>query len=369
MFLDIAKKWSEDTNRFWAAQKDIRPQGWSAPHRIAYQDAFSRVLVFEPTESWNGQAVILNPPRAGHHSNIGQPLAMLLSEMGFVVYAIDHLGATPETKNFGLDAIYDEMDLAFEVACEDQHEQYYDYFAEKPFSPIIHLIGLCQGGWATAIWAALNPDAGYASLTIAGTPIDFQIDGGKIQHFLSMTSDAYFESVIENNDGLWPGEKQLEGFKALNPVDRYFGTYVDLQKAIVAGNEKAVEKWIRNNSWYEACLDLPGKMIRQVIGDLFRANKLVKGELMVKGRRVDLSNIFCPVACITGGIDNGADGKNYDDITLERQCTALLDHVSSEVKTHRAVPNCGHIAIYLKKAALLVWVEVMDEMSKAFNLR
>lgn len=329
-----------DINRFWEAYNDVREQTWSAPHDILYGDAFSRLLLFK-AERPNGQAVLLNTPRAGHHSNIGQPLALVLADMGFDVYAIDHLEATQETKDFGLDEICDAVNKAwFCLNCSDYGG--------------VHLVGLCQGGWATAIWAALNPDAGYDSLTIAGTPIDFVIDGGKIQGFLSMTPDMYFENVIRHNGGLWPGEKQLMGFKALNPVDHYLGTYMDLQRAVMSGDDKAVEKWIRNNSWYETTYDLPGRMIREVIGDLFRANKLVKGELAVGGRTVDLGAITCPVVAITG---------DDDDITLERQCTALLEHSGASAKTHRRIPDCGHIAIYLKKEAMEVWREVMGDLA------
>lgn len=329
----------DDINRFWAAYNNVEEQTWSSPHEVLYGDAFSRLLLFAAEEP-NGQAVLLNTPRAGHHSNIGQPLAVMLSGMGFDVYALDHLGATEETRDFGLDEIYDEANKAwFCLNCADYEK--------------IHLVGLCQGGWASAIWAALNPDAGYDSLTIAGTPIDFAIDGGKIQNFLAMTPDIYIENVIRHHGGVWPGEKQLMGFKALNPIDRYWGTYVDLQKAVLSHDEKAVKKWVRNNSWYETALDLPGGMIRQAVGDLFRANKLVKGELVVKGQYVDLTKITCAVAAITG---------DDDDITLERQCTAILGLASSEVKIHWSIPDCGHIAIYLKREALEIWRRVMTEL-------
>lgn len=330
----------DDTNRFWTAYNNVERQTWSAPHDVLYRDSFSRLLLFAAKEP-NGQAVLLNTPRAGHHSNIGQPLAVMLSGMGFDVYALDHLAATEETKDFGLDEIYDEANKAwFCLNCSPDYEK-------------IHLVGLCQGGWAAAIWAALNPDAGYDSLVIAGTPIDFRIDDGKIQNYLSITPDLYIENIIMYHGGVWPGEKQLMGFKALNPVDRYWGTYIDLQRAVLRHDEKAVKKWVRNNSWYETALDLPGKMIRQVVGELFRGNNLVKGKLIVKGQRVDLTRIACPVAAITG---------DDDDITLERQCTAILGLARTRTKIHRSIPDCGHIAIYLKREAMDVWREVMTEL-------
>lgn len=329
------------TNKFWSAYHDIREQKWSAPHDVVHQDLFSRVLLFQPKNP-NGQAVLLNPPRAGHHSNIAEPLTVLLSEMGYAVYVIDHLPATEKTADYGLDNVYDEVDIAYSV------------LTFGPGYSKVHLVGLCQGGWALAIWAAINPDAGYDSLIIAGTPIDFKVDGGIVQNLLALTSDGYIDNIINHNGGLWPGRYQLDGFKALNPADRYIGTLIELQNAVMSGDESKVEKWIRNNSWYETVHDLPGRLIRQISRQLFRENQLVAGELKVHGILVDLGNITCSVVAITG---------EDDHITLKRQCTALLNHISSLDKSHHSIPECGHVGIYLKKTSLSVWRKVMEGLS------
>jgi poly(3-hydroxyalkanoate) synthetase len=268
---------------------------------------------------------------------------MLANEMGFTVYVIDHLPATQATKDYSIQDIVVEMDIAFCHTC-----------AKSQNWDKIHIIGLCQGGWAAAIWAALHPSYSYASLTTAGSPIDFKTDGGKIQNFLDFTPDVFFENIVNYYDGLWPGDKQLTGFKMLNPADRYIGNNVQLHKAIISGDENAVKKWIRNNSWYETAHDLPGRMILDVIKKLFRGNQLIKGELVVFGRKVVLSDIKCPVAVITG---------ENDDITLTRQATALLYATDKKgVKIHQDIAGTGHIGIYLKRSSLDIFKSVMETL-------
>ena len=329
----MLQKQAEQTKKFWKAIDTIEPQGWNLPHANVYEDAFMVVKCFR--EGDTDSARFINPPMAGHHSNVAERVVRFyLENTEDSVYAIEWKAATDETKNYGIDAIVESLDVAINYAYEKT----------------LHLVGLCQGGWADAIWAALNPQS-LASLTIAGTPIDFVIDGGKCQMWLSMVSNSYIDRVIDRHDGLWPGKMQLTGFKMLNPVDRYVGTYTELQRHIQNDDEAAIKKWIRNNSWYETCQNLPGRMIREVIRQLFRGNELVRGDLEVWHQKVDLSRITCPVVTITG---------ENDDITLEHQCSAIHDYVSSERQAHFHVPDCGHIGIFLKSESMKRWKLGLD---------
>ena len=154
-----------DINRFWEAVRDVRPQKWNTLHIDIHEDDFFVVKCFR--KGTNGTARFVNPPMAGHHSNIAERVVRLLLEnTEDSVFAVEWKEANRRTRDHGIANIVDSVGVAMELITE--------------YHPETHMIGLCQGGWANAIWAALNPHM-VASLTVAGTPIDFKIDGGKCQ--------------------------------------------------------------------------------------------------------------------------------------------------------------------------------------------
>jgi poly(3-hydroxyalkanoate) synthetase len=323
----------DQTRTFWDAYNAREEQTWQLPHVDVFVTDFFTIKKFTH-RPYATEAVFVNPPRAGHHSNIAQlVIEYYIKNTNYEVFSSDHHSATQETKNYGIEEVVSQVDCVYNCI---------------PFKKI-HLAGLCQGGWGNVIWAALNPEK-VKSIIIAGTPIDFQIDGGKCQMWLDVMPQSTIENIIKSNNGIWPGKYQLCGFKMLNPVDRYLTTNSELMEYVIAKDEKKIKKWIRNNSWYEYVMDLPGKMIKQVRKNLFGMNELIKGELVLFDKRVLLQNITCPIGCITG---------DDDDITLERQCTEIFNYVSSDQKIHFHIPNCGHIAIFLKGQSLEIWGETI----------
>jgi len=322
-------------NKFWSSILKHEEQSWNLEHTNCFENNFMVVKCFTNYHD-NKEAILINPPMAGHHSNIAQTVIKnYVDNTDYAVYSIEWKAATQETKNYSIAEIVDSVGIAAFIVMS--------FEGEGP----IHLAGLCQGGWAEAMWASLNPNS-VKSLIVAGSPIDFVIDGGKCQDWLKVANNLYIQSIIDFNCGVWPGEYQLLGFKMLNPYERFFETYYKLWKSVCNEDNNTVNKWVRNNSWYEHIQDLPGKMVMEVCNNLFRNNDLINGKLYLDGRNVDLSKITCPVVAITG---------DDDDITLTRQCSAILDYVSTpeEHKKHYRIQHCGHIAIFISKPALDKW--------------
>lgn len=332
---------------FWSSvlkTQDKTKPVWNIPHEDVLENKIFILKQFRVGTS--GYARFVDPPMAGHHSNICERVIDLyLKTTSDSVYAIEYKAATQETKNYGIIEIINCIDRSINWIYENDSKN-------------IHMAGLCQGGWSNVIYAVLYPHM-VISLIIAGTPIDFIIDGGKIQKGLEITTDAFIENVISTNNGVWPGEAQLLGFKMLNPYDRYIGIYVDLYIHTLFQNKKMVEKWERNEKWYEYAQDLPGKFIKEVSKMLFRENALINKKLKINKVVVDLSKIKCPIVAITG---------DDDDITLERQCTSIFDYVSSKDTKHYAVAKCGHIGIFLKNESLKFWNDATKFIDKSLGL-
>jgi poly(3-hydroxyalkanoate) synthetase len=60
------------------------------------------------------------------------------------------------------------------------------------------------------------------------------------------------------------------------------------------------------NRWYENPIDLPGRWYLQVIAQLFKENRLAKGEFIGLGRKLNLRNTTCPTYLLAGAAGAGA---------------------------------------------------------------
>jgi poly(3-hydroxyalkanoate) synthetase len=212
----------------------------------------------------------------------------------------------------------------------------------------VNVVGLCQGGWQAAIYAALFPQK-TKTLTVAGAPIDAHAGGGKIQDALKYTPLSFFRTLVDANGGNYPGRVQLFGFKMMHPIDRFWGDYLKLFSAYSDSGYVARSRLFSN--WFEYVQDLPGGWFMQIVDGLFYKNDLCANRLKVLGRRVDLSKIMCPVTMIVG---------TRDDITLPDQVFALGRCVSTPARfQQRFEVDSGHIGLFMGSKALReVWPQV-----------
>jgi polyhydroxyalkanoate synthase len=95
------------------------------------------------------------------------------------------------------------------------------------------------------------------------------------------------------------------------------------------------------NKWVNDGTPFPGAAFRQWIRDFYQGNKLVKGELKMRGRKVDLSNIMCPVLNIAG---------EKDHICPMPQAKSTIDLVGSEDKEF-FVLDAGHVGLMTGRGA------------------
>jgi polyhydroxyalkanoate synthase len=95
------------------------------------------------------------------------------------------------------------------------------------------------------------------------------------------------------------------------------------------------EKWLADRPAH------PGGVARQWLNDLYRENKLVRGEFEVVGRRVDLRQVTMPVLNIY---------TETDHIIPPPMTKALRQHVGSKDYTELAVKG-GHIGVFVGGAS------------------
>ena len=108
--------------------------------------------------------------------------------------------------------------------------------------------------------------------------------------------------------------------------------------------------------WYECTINLPGAWYLQAIQQLFKENRLAKGDFVGLGKRLNLKNITCPTYLLAGEID---------DITPKQQVFAAERLLGSKaiVKT---LAKGGHIGLFMGHGVLQTdWPPIARWLSAA----
>lgn len=214
-----------------------------------------------------------------------------------------------------------------------------------------HLIGLCQGGWQSAIVAALYPER-VASLTVAAAPIDARAGWTPLRLFVDGLPQAWFEGLVASCGGVASGEAISAGFDLLRAHERFFLNYLDLYVHLDDAEYCARYEALRN--WYRLHKDIAGPLYLEVVSNLFKRNLLCKNRMPVRDRTVDLSEITCPVRLLAG---------KRDHITPPEQVFAM-EALVPKAPTRKMLVDAGHIGVFMGRGALTtVWPELAREMA------
>jgi polyhydroxyalkanoate synthase len=194
----------------------------------------------------------------------------------------------------------------------------------------INLLGVCQGGTFSAIYASLHPEKVKNLITMVA-PIDFDTDDSLLfvwakEMDVDLMIDAY---------GVIPGDLMNQAYQMLQPFTLTVQKYINMVDTMADAERLA--DFLRMESWIFDSPDQPGEVLRQNAKDLFKENKLVKGEFEIGGQQVDLKNISMPVLCIYA---------DYDTLVPPDSSKKLLDHVGTRDKQELSFP-VGHVGMFV----------------------
>ncbi len=272
-----------------------------------------------------GIYTLIVAPFAGHTSIIadlhkGQSLVEDLLENGIKrVCVTEWKSATEAMKDYDIDMYLRELNT-----CVDD------------LGGVVNLVGLCQGGWLSTMYAARFPKK-VNTLVLAGAPIDTEAGEGEIKEYAHTFPMEFYEELVALGRGILKGEFMLEGFKSMHPEKQYFEKFVDLYEHI--DDPKYVKRFETFERWYEYTIDLPGKWYLQVIKELFKENRLFKGKFVGLGRRLDLRDIKCPVYLLAG---------EKDDITPKEQVFNAEKRLGTpKSRIVKDIAAGGHIGLFM----------------------
>ena len=324
----------QDNMRYLAEAAEIEappPPEWATANRVIRDLDTMRLRDFsDPAAEKGAVPVLVDAPYAGHSATIadyasGQSLVETLLDAGLKrVLVTDWKAATEEMRDFDIDRYLSDLN----VVVDDLGGR-------------VALVGLCQGGWLSAMYACRFPEK-VASLVLAGAPIDTDAGDGPIRKIAHELPMSFYEEMVEAGGGRMRGQYMLAGWKDMHPGAQYVGKFIDLYEHIE--DESYIERTERFERWYENPIDLPGRYYLQAIRLLFKENLFAKGEFVGLGKTLSLRAITCPLYLLAG---------RSDDITTKEQVFAAERLVGTPreriVKT--LVPG-GHIGLFMGSRTL-----------------
>lgn len=193
----------------------------------------------------------------------------------------------------------------------------------------IHKMGICQAGTFSTIYASIFPEK-LQSLTTYVAPYDFSDDTNMLYKW---TKYIDVDTMVDAY-GVIPADMLNMAFGMLKPsmdVSKYLGVMDSLE------DKEKLMNFLRMEHWKGDCPDLAGEMFRKYIKDLFRDNKLVKGEFELGPHKVNLKNVTVPFLNIYATDDN---------IIPNESTTAVNKYIGSKDKELYAFPG-GHIGVFV----------------------
>ncbi len=315
--------------------------GWSAPARVLGPEdtpnfpeprldlALMRVL--DARERGRGTPSLIVAPYAVHDAAIadlapGHSLARVLLEHGVAPLSlVSWKSATPAMRDFGIDACLGDLN----VAVDDLGGR-------------ASLIGLCQGGWLAALYAARFP-AKVSRLVLVGAPLDVKAAESGVTRALALTPPQVVESLVAMFGGL------VFGGSPLGVAAPELGAEYDPERALQCAPDPALRA--RFTAWRDRALTLPGRYFLETAEWLFRQNRLAEGRFPALGRLCGLPDIVAPIQILAA---------RQDLIAAPAQGLAARERCpNAEVAGHLA--EGGHLSLFMGARTLAeIWPGIAD---------
>ena len=245
-------------------------------------------------------------------------------KQGFNLYLFDWGEFGPEDADFSLeDAVMDVIPAMVRKTLRHSGADTLDLF------------GYCMGVPMAMSYVATHPEAPVRNLVMMVGPVDFSAAG----FFATWTAEEAFpvDKLVDTHKEA-PLEYVRLGFKLMNPTGD-LATMSNLWWNIT--NEQYVQGWRAMNRWSNEWVGMPGEFFRQWIKWFYQGNRLARGELSLRGRRVDLSTVTQPILVVAA---------RRDTIVPPAAARALVDLVGSDDKEYEELPG-GHISLIAGRQA------------------
>ena len=209
-----------------------------------------------------------------------------------------------------------------------------DHLRDRQRLEAINLLGVCQGGALSLCFTALHPEK-IRNLVTMVTPVDFHTPDNLLTHLIRHVD----VDLLVDTFGNPPGQLLNFAFLSLSPFRLAGQKYVDVMD--ILDDAQALKNFLRMEKWIFDSPDQAGEAFRQFAKDFFQHNKLVKGEVVIGDRRVDLRNVIMPVLNVYA---------SQDHLVPPAASKALAECCGSRDYSELSFQG-GHIGIYVGSRA------------------
>ncbi|EJN58730.1 class III poly(R)-hydroxyalkanoic acid synthase subunit PhaC [Halogranum rubrum] len=220
-----------------------------------------------------------------------------------------------------------------------------DVVRERSGQDSINVLGYCMGGTMSVMYAAHHPDK-VRNLGLMAAGLCFGGDSGVLE--LWGDDEYYTPGAVTDTFGNVPAEFLDIGFALMDPVDNFVTKYLRLYDNIE--REEFVENFARMEQWIGDGIDVAGTTYQQFLEEIYQKNSLMKNELHLDGKHVDLAEIDMPVLQIIG---------EYDHLIPPEASKGFNEVLDTEVTTME-FPT-GHIGLSVSsKSHAELWPQVCE---------
>jgi polyhydroxyalkanoate synthase subunit PhaC len=190
------------------------------------------------------------------------------------------------------------------------------------------LHGYCMGGTMSTMYTVLHQEK-VRNLAVIAPVIDTERDSTVIANVAKNMDVGKMVHVTGNLQS----EQMYALYSALKPFKQGVNKYFNFVQNI--DNKPFVDNFLRLEKWLYDTPPIAGETFRQWVSDIYQKNLLVKNELKLRDKLIDLSMIKVPLLNIV------AD----EDHLVSPQCSAPLNDVVSSVDKRLMRFQTGHVGL------------------------
>jgi polyhydroxyalkanoate synthase len=302
----------------------------ATPREVVYQDG--KVILYRfksPVEK------SLNIPVLIVYALVNRPFMVDLQEDRSLVANLLKLGLDIYLIDWGYPSRSDRW-LTLDDYLNGYIDDCVDFIRKSHQLDKINLLGICQGGTFSLCYSSLHPDK-VKNLVVMVAPIDFH----QTETLLNMRggctlgSEAIDVDLMVEALGNVPGDFLNLEFLMLKPQQLGIQKYMDFPD--IVDSEDKLLNFLRMEKWIFDSPDQAGEAYRQFMKDFYQGNKLIKGEVVIGDRTVNLANVTMPVLNLYA---------DKDHLVPPSSTLALGKYVGSKDYTVQSFP-VGHIGMYV----------------------
>ncbi|MEP9352180.1 DUF3141 domain-containing protein [Xanthobacter sp. KR7-65] len=222
--------------------------------------------------------------------------------------------------------------------------------ATHPDAPKPVVIGNCQGGWATLILGASNPDI-TGPLVLNGAPVETwsgEVGANPMRYNAGLLGGQVQPMFWSDyGDGVFDGAWLVLNFEMLNPGRTWFRKYYDLFEKV--DTERG--RFLEFEKWWSGFFLLNEPEIVWIVRELFVGNKLARNEARLEhGRVLDVKQIHSPIIVFASHGDNITPVKQALNWIMD----AYADETEIRIRGQRIVymvhESIGHLGIFVSSS-------------------